>query len=192
MAIGTRPTVEDVLRLGARGERYELIDGVLVPMSPTGLEHGDIELFAGGIFNAFILPHKLGKVFVGEVLFRLDSQEKLARAPDIAFIRLERLRAQGDLAGAFNGAPDLAVEIVSPSDSAKDVQGKVETWLAHGALAVLVMYPDRRVVLWRGNFAISLGPDDILDLDPVLPGFQAKVRDLYPPTLDELEGTSAV
>lgn len=185
MATRTRATVDDVLRLASAGERYELIDGELVPMSPTGVEHGDIEIYAGWVFSNHVLPRKLGKIVGGEVLFRLDSEGTLARAPDIAFISRERLRGI-DLTGPFQGAPDLAVEIVSPGVSAKDLQRKTETWLAHGTLAVLLIYPDSRSgVLWRASGAVRLSGDDVLDLDPALPGFRCQIRDLFPPPLDE-------
>jgi Uma2 family endonuclease len=177
--------VDDVLRLGARGERYELVEGELVPMSPTGFEHGDVEAYATWVFNDHVLPRRLGKVVAGEVLFRLNPEIGLARAPDIAFVRRERLAGQ-DLAGAFVGPPDLAVEIVSPSDSAKDVQRKVEDWLAQGTPAVLLMYPETQsVVLWRNGQAAALHDADVVDLDDVLPGFRRPVRDLFPPPLDD-------
>jgi Uma2 family endonuclease len=185
MATRTQATIDDVLRLSAAGERYELIDGELVPMSPTGMEHGDIEAYATWVFSNHVLPRRLGKVVAGEVLFRLDAAGTLARAPDVAFIRRERLRGV-DVTGPFAGAPDLAVEIVSPGDSAKDLQRKTETWLAHGTLAVLLMYPDSRsIVLWRDSGAIRLSGDDVLDLDPALPGFSCAIHDLFPPPLDE-------
>jgi Uma2 family endonuclease len=190
MATRTLATIDDVLRLGAAGERYELIDGELVPMSPTGLEHGDIELYAGGVFSNHVRPRKLGLMVGGEVLFRLDPEGTLGRAPDLAFIR--RARLQGiDPTGPFAGAPDLAVEIVSSSDTAKDLQEKVETWLAHSTLAVLLMYPGtRHVVLWRESGAVILRGDDVLDLNPALPGFRCPVRDLFPPPLEEPAGPS--
>jgi Uma2 family endonuclease len=181
----TSGTVEDVLRLGAQGRRYELIDGELVPVSPTGLEHGEIETHAAWVFYSYVLPRRLGKIFSGEALFRLDPATGLARAPDIAFDRRERLVGQ-NLTGAFSGAPDLAVEIVSPNDSAKDVERKVEDWLSHGTFAVAVMFPETRgVVLWRPGRAIRLRSDDELDLGDVIPGFRCTVRELFPPSLDE-------
>jgi Uma2 family endonuclease len=187
MATRTRATVGDVLRLGANGERYELVDGELVPMSPTNLEHGDTESEVDFVLKAYVRPRRLGKVFVGEPLFMLEGPDRLARAPDLAFVRLDRLRQQPDLTGAFHGAPDLAVEIVSPSNSADAVEQKVQEWLAHGTLAVLVMYPaSRSIVLWRANGAVRLRGDDELDLDPAVPGFRCKVSDLFPPTLEEL------
>jgi Uma2 family endonuclease len=188
MATRTRPTVDDVLRLGARGERFELIDGELVRMSPTGPEHGDVEAFAGTMLNNYVLPRRLGKVLVGEVLFRLDPASRQARAPDIAFVRRERWLAQTSLRGAFDGAPDLAIEIVSPSDSAKAVQRKVEDWLTYGTLAVLLMFPgEERVVRWTKEGALSLRGEDELSLDPELPGFRCQVRELFPPSLADAE-----
>jgi Uma2 family endonuclease len=186
MVTKLRATVDDVLRLSAAGQRCELIDGELVPMSPTGAEHGEIVIYAGWVFSNHVLPRKLGRIFGGEVLFRLNSEGTLARAPDLAFIRRERLRGV-DLTGPFKGAPDLAVEIVSPGDSAGDIQRKVKTWLAHGTLAVLLIYPDSQsVVLWRDSGVGHLTEaNDVVDLDPALPGFHCRVRELFPPPLEE-------
>lgn len=186
MATETRMTIEDVLRLAAAGESYELIDGELVPMSPTGFIHGEIELHVGEVLNNHVRPRRLGRVVVGDVLFQLDQAGHVARAADVAFTRRERIQGQSNLVGAFVGAPDLAVEVVSPSNSAEDIQKKVRDWLTYGTLAVLVMFPtDRGVVLWRKSGAIALSVDDVLDLDPAVPGFRCTVSDLFPPPLDE-------
>lgn len=81
MATRTHPTVDDVLRLASEGERYELVDGELAAMSPAGLEHGDLELHIGSVLRSHAKEHRLGKVVVGEVLFQIDRDGKVAR-PD--------------------------------------------------------------------------------------------------------------
>ena len=191
MVTRTHSTVDDVLRLGERGIRVELIDGELVPMSPTGSEHAQVEAYVSWVFNNHVIPRNLGTVMVGEPLFRLDPPERLARAPDVAFIRRDRLSGI-DWKGPFVGAPDLAVEIVSPGDTAGEVQIKVETWLANGTLAVLLMYPDSRsVVLWRARGAERLTGDDILNLGSAMPGFRAAIRDLFPLSIEDLGGSAS-
>src|SRR5439155_15796357 len=98
---------------------------------------------------------------------------RLARAPDVAFVSLGRLPPRLDPSLAFPGAPDLAVEIISPSNPAEAVERKVDDWLSHGTRAVLVMYPSQRsAVLWRADGAVRLRADDELDLDPLIPGFR--------------------
>ena len=187
MATKTAATVDDVLRLGEQGERYELVDGELVPMSPTNFEHARIELHVGVLFSAFVLPRQLGEVLVGEPLFRLDQAGQIGRAPDVAFVRRERLRGQPNLQGVFHGAPDLAVEIVSPNDTAADVQRKVDDWLEYGTLAILLMYPAMRsVVFWRASGAMSLHGDDDVNLDPAIPGFRCKTSELFPPSIEDM------
>jgi Uma2 family endonuclease len=192
MATKTGATVDDVLRLSEQGERYELIGGELIPMTPTSLEHADVESQVGLVFNNYVRPRRLGKVFVGEPLFQLDEPGGLARAPDVAYVRLERLMAQKSLAGAFCGAPDLAVEIVSPSNTADAIQQKVQDWLAHGTLAVLVVYPaNRNVVLWGSNGAVIRSADEELDLNSAIPGFRCKTSELFPPSLEEIAAAPA-
>jgi Uma2 family endonuclease len=98
--------------------------------------------------------------------------------------RRERLAERQTLSGAFRGAPDLAVEIVSPGNSAADLQRKIEDWLTHGAEIVLAAYPETRsVVLWRPGGAITLRGDAEITLDPVLPGFRCKISEVFLPRL---------
>ena len=180
MATQTIATVDEVLRLASEGQRFELIDGELVEMAPTGFGHGRRELEIGRLLLHYVNQHDLGAVVVGEVLFRLDAAGRVARAADVAFIHRDRLPSQEDDEGVFNGAPDVAVEIVSPGDRASDVERKVDDWLTHGTKLVLTVYPQgRRVILAREGGSVTLRGDDVLDLDPALPGFRCQVSELF-------------
>jgi Uma2 family endonuclease len=181
MVTQARVSVDDVLRLAERDENFELVDGELVPMSPTGVLHGQIEGLVYSVLYSHVEEHQLGLVVVGDVLFRLDVEGRLARAADVAFIRSDRLPGEQTPLGAFIGAPDLAVEIISPGNTANEIQQKIGHWLNHGTQGVLVMYPEyRSVVLWKPDGAIRLQGDDVLDLDPIVPGFRCKVSRLFP------------
>ena len=183
MSVRTRATVDDVLRLASRGERYELVDGELVAMAPTGFEHGDIEWQVGFVLGTYVRERRLGTVVVGEVLFQLGPSGGLARAADVAFVCQERLPAHSDRAGVFHGAPDLAVEIVSPNETAENVQRKIYDWLEYGTPLVLIMYPTtRQVALWNRNGGAIFRAEEELSLDGVLPGFRCRASDLFPPT----------
>ncbi|MGH2460658.1 MAG: Uma2 family endonuclease [Chloroflexota bacterium] len=180
MATETIATVGDVLRLASAGQRFELIDGELVEISPTGFGHGRREARIARLFSDYADERELGAVVAGEVLFRLDAAGRLARAADVAFIRRDRVPTEDDEDGVFDGAPDLAVEIVSPGDRASDVERKIDDWLTHGTRLVLIVYPrGRRVVLARAEGSLTLRADDLLDLDPALPGFRCKLSDLF-------------
>ncbi len=182
MATETRATIDDVLRLASQGERYELVDGELVSMTPTGFEHGGIEAHISWLLTSHVRERRLGQIVSGEVLFQLDSEGRLARAADVAFVRRERLPSRDIEHRPFVGAPDLVVEVISPGDAAEEIERKVADWLEHGALAVLAVYPrTRRVALRRRNEATFLRDDDEVDLDPALPGFRCRARDFFPP-----------
>lgn len=180
---GSRATIGDVYRLSAEGERYELVEGRLAEMSPTSPPHAAIEAWIGHVFLGHIVPRDLGMVYVGEMLCRLDTTGRLARAPDVAFVRRERLPPDDGGESAFPGAPDVAVEIKSANDRRRDVDQKIADYLTHGCLAVLLVDPPTRSVeLHRpGQPPLQLGPDEQLDLDPALPGFRVRVDALFPP-----------
>ncbi len=162
------------------GMRHELVRGELRTTSPTGVEHGGNE---GGIYFRFVVharEQRIGRVVVGEVGFRLSRDPDTVRAADVAFIRRERLPDGRLPRGYFEGPPDLAVEVVSPSDSAFDVEEKVRDWLDGGTRAVWVVYergPSVTVHLADGT-ARSFGPDDEVEGGEAFPGFRMKVRDL--------------
>jgi Uma2 family endonuclease len=173
-------TTEDLLALGEE-ERYELIEGRLVPMSPTGFLHGDVELTLAAALRAFVYPRRLGRIVVGEVGFVLRRDPDTVRAADIAFIRADRLPSEGLPAGFFEGAPDLAVEILSPFDRYPDLLRKVSQWLEAGTRLVWVVDPARRAVtVFQPDGTLRLLDESAeLDGSDVLPGFCHPVRDLF-------------
>src|SRR5689334_13924183 len=129
MSTITKPiTADELFAMGDIG-RCELLYGELVMMSPAGAEHGVI----AGRFCRYLAEHveeaRLGAVFASETGFKLA--EDLVRAADAAFVARSRL-ATGIPKGFFPGAPDLAVEVVSPEDRKREVADKINTWLAHG------------------------------------------------------------
>jgi Uma2 family endonuclease len=173
-------TAEDLLALGEEA-RYELIEGRLVLMSPTGFLHGDVALALAAALRAFVHPRRLGRIVVGEVGFVLRRNPDTVRAADIAFIRADRLPPEGLPFGFFEGAPDLAVEILSPFDRYPDLLRKVSQWLEAGTRLVWVVDPARRTVTafqFDGTLRL-LNESAELDGGDVLPGFRHPVRDLF-------------
>ncbi len=123
----------------------------------------------------------LGATYAVETGFLLASNPDHVRAPDVAFVRQERADAAADTEGFFPGAPDLAIEVVSPSDRYSEVEEKVADWLASGTLAVVVIDPRRRTAkVHRPTMgAADLTEADTLDLSDVVPGWQMPVKDMF-------------
>src|SRR5689334_14061151 len=112
-------TAEDALDLHAKtGARYEIIEGELREMPPTGGEHGGIEVEASYRLRRWLEDHPIGRLFGGEVLCRLQRDPEISRAADVAFVRGERLPEGRLPTGPIEGAPDLVVEVISPGDTA--------------------------------------------------------------------------
>ena len=168
-------------RLSSEGKRAELVQGELIVMAPAGGRHGRIAHRAGLFVGNHVLERGLGEVFAAETGFVLRRDPDTVRAPDVAFVSGERLRTGEAPAGFLEMAPDLSVEVVSPNDSASDVQSKVEDWLAAGTRLVWVVYPDTRsVTAYRSlHEAEVLSEPDTLEASPVLPDFALPVRDLF-------------
>ena len=183
MTIETRrATAEDVLDLHAKtGARCEVVEGQLREMAPTGLEHGGTEVRVSFVLQRHVFEHPIGVVVSGEVLCRLKRNPDTARAADVAFIRKERLPEGRLTPGPFEGAPDLVVEIVSPNDTASEVQEKVSQWLEAGAVVVWLLFPATRgVVICRSNGSSpELRGDAEIDAEPALPDFRCRARELF-------------
>ncbi len=160
---------------------YELIEGELVKMSPTGLEHGAVELAVGAELRAWNKQYKLGRVFVGEVGFYTRGDEHTVRAADAAFISYERLPTDTWLEGYSNISPDLVVEVISPGNSAEEIEEKTREWLDFGVRMVWIVYPKaRRVHVYTSpDKPLILDSDAKIDGSDVLPGFHTPISTFF-------------
>lgn len=182
MAVDTRRiTAEELMRMPDDEHRYELVRGELRVMSKPGFEHGFVAAKIGVLLGAYVQERKLGATLAAETGFLLESDPDTVRAPDAAFISEERVAKVGRTKKFWPGAPDLAVEVVSPSDSFNEVQEKALFWLASGTIAVLVLDPaDRTATVYRdGGDAHVYSPGDTLDLSEAVPGFSVTVDELF-------------
>jgi len=175
-------TADELLRLPTgMGERYELILGVLRVMSHAGSHHGDIVLEIGMRLRVHVRAHRLGATFGAETGFILSRNPDTVRAPDVAFVAATRVPPSGLPEGFFPGTPDLAVEVISPSEAATEVQSKVSEYFAAGSRLVWIVYPNtRQVMVFRSaRESVILSTDDTLDGGDLLPGFACRVAELF-------------
>ncbi|MCX6021057.1 MAG: Uma2 family endonuclease [Chloroflexi bacterium] len=174
-------TGEEMEKLPRDGRRYELLDGVLHEMAPTNETHDRTRTFVTIVFAEFILPRELGWLMTGDTGYYLRRNPDRLRAPDLSFKSNERLGTGGRSRGYSDVLPDLVVEIVSPGDTAAEVEEKALEWLNGGVRLVLVVYPSTRsVVAYRGPSDLRrYAEGDTLDAEPVLPGFSCPVARLF-------------
>ena len=174
-------TAAELLNMPDDGFRYELIDGGLRKMNPAGGEHGMIVARLTWRLAAFVDQDKLGVVFGAETGFRIRQNPDTVRAPDIAFVRAAKIPASGVPRSFWPGAPDLAVEVVSPGDSLNELALKIQQWLQAGAESAWAVDPHSRTVAvydGAGNPRI-LSDSDMLAGEPLLPGFRCEVRTIF-------------
>jgi len=142
-------TAEQLLELSSElDDSYELVGGVLIVREPGGTRHGNIEVNLLVRLHAHVRALRLGKVFGGDVGFLLARNPDTVRAPDMSFVRAERLPAVLPV-GFLEGAPDLAVEVLSPNDRFPMVEQKVWQYLEAGTREVWVIHPEHRTVTIR-------------------------------------------
>jgi Uma2 family endonuclease len=174
-------TAEEFFRLYShRDGDYELVKGEVVKMAPPGGVHGGTAVNIAIALGTFVRQHGLGRVVV-ESGFRLESQPDTVRGPDVAFIRKERL-LEGSLPRAFfTIPPDLAVEVVSPSDTASDMEMKVQDYLRNGTQRVWVVYPDSRRIqaFFPDGSALGYSEDTAIEDEELLPGFSLPLQEVF-------------
>jgi Uma2 family endonuclease len=163
------------------GWQYELVQGELRKMAPAGHDHGRIGGNFVSLIASYILQHKLGRIYLAETGFLLARNPDTVRAPDMAFIAQERAHIATSKEGFWPGAPDLAVEVISPGDSYAEVDEKVVDWLNAGTRMVMVINPKtRRVLVHRtGNPVQVYTENDILDAGDVVVGWTMPVHDIF-------------
>lgn len=173
-------SAEQLLRVPNDGFRYELVKGELRKMTPAGSLHGDVAMRLGWRLGQYVETNGLGVVFAAETGFMLSTNPDTVRAPDVAFVSRERVERIGHPEGYWPGAPDLAAEVVSPSDSYTDVEEKVIDWLSAGTRMVVVVDPRKRTVaVYRASAVTFLTDHDVLSGDDVVPGWSVPVKDLF-------------
>jgi Uma2 family endonuclease len=174
-------TADELLRLPDDGSRHELIEGELRSMTPAGFRHGAIVMKLSRPLEEHVATNRLGLVAGAETGFKLKADPDTVRAPDIAFVSRERVEVEGVPDTFWPGPPDLAVEVLLPSDTVYDVEDKVATWLACGTRLVWVVHPKRRVVIVHrpGEPDVTLSEADTLDGGDVIPGFGFRVEDIF-------------
>jgi Uma2 family endonuclease len=178
----TKPvTAEELLAMPDDGYRYELVEGELRRMSPAGDEHGRVGMELAVPLGSHVKKNNLGKLYLAETGFLVKTNPDTVRAPDIAFVRMERIKQSPGVRGYRVGAPDLAVEVVSPGDTVNEVEEKVAEWLAGGARMVWVVSPKlQTVTVYRSLIDIvTLTAKDKLDGADVVPGFQINVAEIF-------------
>ena len=174
-------TADELLRLPDDGQRHELIAGVLRTMPLYGAEHGRVAANLAMLLGQYVYAHNLGCVYAAGTGFQLTARPDTVRAPDLAFVRQERVLAVGRVMGYLPGPPDLAAEVLSPNDRPAEVEEKVASWLAHGTRLVLVVDPRRRTVrVYRpGTPPRTLAEQDVLSGEDVVPGWTLPVGALF-------------
>jgi Uma2 family endonuclease len=178
MATKALLTVEDFVRqpesVGGQDVRYELVEGELITVSPGMLPHNLIRDSILLALLTFVHARKLGTV-VSEQAFQLS--ERTVRVPDVAFVRSGRTLATDR---PIDGAPDLAVEVVSPSNTPREIDERISDYFTAGCQRVWVVYPEDGEVYIHGLAGVTRRRgDELLEDAELLPGFSVKVSGLF-------------
>jgi Uma2 family endonuclease len=163
------------------GSRHkELVRGEVVEGMPPGGVHGIVAALVAAFLIQWNKQHTRGVVGV-ESGFIVDHGPDTVRGPDVSYVRPERMPEGGAPEGFWQIAPSLAIEVVSPSDTAEEIDIIVGEYRDAGTEAVWVIYPrTRRVIVHTlDGLARSFGPDATLESPELLPGFSCPVQELF-------------
>ena len=185
-------TAEEFFRLyGGRDGKAELVRGIVVTpgavseeygvdMAPVSKEHGEVAGNISGNFYIYSRQSGVGRVGV-EIGYLVSLDPDTVRAPDISFTLGLRGEGRAERPGFVPGAPDIAIEVVSPGDTAAELEQKVGEYLAAGSRRVWVVYPSsRRVMVYRTDGTAMSYSDDAAIEDPeLLPGFSLPLAEIF-------------
>jgi Uma2 family endonuclease len=174
-------TADELLKLPRGRFRYELVKGELRTMSPAGSEHGAVIMNLAVPLGQYIKATNLGIIFGAETGFKIAENPDTVLAPDVAFISREHISESGIPKKYWPGAPDLAVEVLSPGDTTRGVEKKVSQWLAAGARLVWIINPGKKsaTIHRASREAATLSENHELDGEDVVPGFRCRVSEIF-------------
>jgi len=176
-------TVDLLLTLPDDGYRYEVVEGVLVRMAGSGDEATTIAFNFGLALGNFVVPRRLGRLTGADGVYKFPGAET-GLLPDVGFYAAEKRALIADRSKPIPFAPDLAVEVASPSQDAADMAAKARTYMHGGTRLVWVVWPrSGHIDVWRpGNLAApatTLHAGDTLDGEDVIPGFRHPVAAVF-------------
>ncbi|HWX19271.1 MAG TPA: Uma2 family endonuclease [Candidatus Binatia bacterium] len=172
-------TDEALEALPRDGYKYELLDRELI-MSPVHANHGAVCMRLGALLFNFVQRRKLGEVYDSSTGFRLSGQTLLS--PDLSFVSKTRLKKVLVAPDKFlSGAPDLVVEVLSPSDRLREIHRKLDLYFEHGTSVVwLVNWKIEQVHIYRPDRIEALTrPQDVLSGEELLPGFRCRLSRIF-------------
>ncbi|XZO00774.1 MAG: Uma2 family endonuclease [Microcoleus sp.] len=174
-------TDAEFMALNRDGHRYEIVNGELIDMGNRSAKHGYVCSILMILLGGYVRIQKLGAMFDSSTAFKMKSGNK--RSPDVSFMAKERLQGLEELPDGFlEGAPDLAVEILSPSNTVAEIHNKLVEYFENGARLVWVINPKEKYVL---VYRSSQEPDrllksvDSLDGEEIVSGFTLPVAELF-------------
>ncbi len=162
------------------GGRYELVNGDVLDVGNSGMEHGYVASILNILVGGYVLSQKLGVVCDSSTAFAMKTGNK--RSPDFSFVSKERLQGVRRLPkGFFQGAPDLAIEVISPSNTFEEIHNKLVEYFENGCRLAWVINPDEQSVLVyrQPQPEQLLKITDTLSGEEVIPGFELPVADLF-------------
>ena len=171
-------TVEDLEQLEDDGLFYEIDEGELITLSPGNRTQGRIEQRLNFRLARYLDTHAVGELFPSDVSFVLQKNPTIVRSPDIAFVRAARDLGNPDK--FIEGAPDLAIEIISPSERPSAIKRKIGQYLEHGAAVVWVVYfnpEEMHIYDSTGERVLRTG--DVLEVPALLPGFSLPLAEIF-------------
>ena len=173
-------TGDELLHMPGRNP-CELVAGRIVPMTPTSPAHGRIEVNVAAALKQFLRTRNLGVVMAGEVGVFTRRNPDTVRAPDVLFLSHERDARRTSRQGFLDVAPELTVEILSPTDRPDQMRRKLSEYFAAGVRLAWVIDPTARTVrIHRGvGEPQSLACGETLTGGDVLPGFEMAVDDVF-------------
>lgn len=174
-------TAEELARMPSDdSRRYELVEGRLVRMSPVSFDHGQTVVRLLSLLTRHLSATPVG-VVVTEVGFTLATSPDTVRAPDIAFLRNDRVPPRGTR-GFLHEAPAAVFEVLSPDDRPSEMRRKIAEYLEKGVAVVVVVDPDdTSVTSYRRDRppAQLAHDDDLLDVSDAIDGFRCSVREIF-------------
>jgi len=179
-------TVEDLERVRTQlGDDYrvELVDGKITVMSPSGYESDEVAFRFGRRLADWVEPNRVGRVTGSSAGFTLPDSN--TRAPDVSFVRADRLRRAPRSFAQL--APDLMVEVKSPTDSVDDLEQKIANFLQQGTQVGILINPENFTVkvFQLNRETITLQDGDVLTLPDLFPGWSVAIAELWSPVFDD-------